>query len=328
MFMSQTNQPVVVLGASGFLGRRLLHRLSGTERFRPIAAARRRPADGADVEWRPCDATDPASLAAALAGAAYAINCVNGDAATMQEATRNLCAAAHQAGLRRVIHVSSMAVYGGATGLITETRRLDGSAGGYAAAKVACEAMIQEYSAAGGEAVILRPGCIHGPGSEQWTGRIGRLLRHHRVGDLGAAGDGACNLIHVDDAAEAILAALVRPGAVGQAFNLGDPDPGTWNAYFMRFGRAIGATPITRISARWLKLETKLLAAPLKIATIAAGRGKLHRLAPDPLPDSLARLWQQDIRLDHRRADAVLGFPRTRPPRAIADAAEWFRAQA
>jgi nucleoside-diphosphate-sugar epimerase len=320
-------RPVLVIGANGFVGRRVVRHLATASGFRPIAAVRRLTSGGTDgVEMRVCDATDPASVAAAIAGCGFAVNCVAGNAETMLAATRNLCAAAQAAGLRRVVHLSSMAVYGQATGLVDEARSLDAGGGWYGQAKFACEALMASFTDAGGEGVILRPGCIHGPQSEQWTGRIGRLLQQGRIGDLGAAGDGLCNLVHVDDVAAAVVAALERPGIAGQAFNLGDPDPGTWNQYFISFARAIGATPVRRISGRWLKAE-KLLAIPLKIGQLVAARAKLGRLAPDPLPGSLMSLWRQDIQLDHRNTDAGLGFPRTPPEQAIAGAATWFRGQ-
>ena len=312
---------VVVIGASGCLGQRVMQQLAQSGQFEAIAAIR-----GATT--RPgvvaCDATDAASVAAAIRGADFVVNCVAGNGETMLAVTRNLCAAAGQAGLRRIIHLSSMAVYGAATGLVDETHALDPSLGWYAQAKVECEAELQRFVAGGGDAVILRPGCIHGPGSMQWTSRIAILLQQHRLGDLGAAGDGGCNLIHVGDVAAAVEAALSRPGLAGQAFNLGDPNPGTWNEYFMALGRAIGATPVSRITVRRLKIEGKILAIPLKLAEIAAAKAKLSHLAPPPLPGSLLGLFRQDIQLDHRRADAGLGFARTDPRVAIADAAQWF----
>jgi len=315
-----------VIGANGFVGRRVVEILATTDGMRPIAVARK-PGAAQGIEWRTCDATDASSLNAALDGAAYAVNCVAGDAASMVAATRHLCRAARSSGLRRVVHLSSMAVYGPATGLVEETHALDGAGGSYAQAKVECEALLRDFGQAGGDAVILRPGCIHGPRSEQWTARIGRLLRRHRIGDLGVAGDGLCNLVPVDDVAAAIVAAIRQPGLAGEAFNLGDPDPGTWNVYFMRFGRAIGATPVRRVSPRWLKLESKVLAIPLKLGEIAAGRTGLSRFVPDPIPGSLLALWRQDIQLDHRKADARLGFARTPPEQALASAAAWFRGQ-
>jgi nucleoside-diphosphate-sugar epimerase len=324
-FLSPSDQThsVAVIGANGFLGRRVVQMLAQSPGLRPVAVARR--AGAGEVEWRVCDATDAAAVASAIAGCTYAVNCVAGDAETMKAATRNLCAVAPAAGLRRIVHLSSMAVYGPATGLVEEAHTLDAGGGWYGAAKIACEAMMADYTKAGGEGVILRPGCIHGPHSEQWTTRIGHLLRQHRIGDLGVAGDGACNLVYIDDVAAAVIAALRQPGAVGEAFNLGDPDPGTWNRYFLTFGRAIGATPVPRITRRRLKIE-KLAAIPLKIAEKLAGRAGLGRLVPEAIPGSLMGLWGQDIQLDHRKADRLLGFTRTPPDQAIAAASSWFKA--
>ncbi len=322
--MNSTSQNVLVIGANGFVGRAVVRHLAAAPGLHPVATARRLPGGAMPgVTWKLCDATDPASVAAAAKGCDYAVNCVAGKAETLLAATRNLCAAAEGAGIRRIVHLSSMATYGDATGLIEESHKLAEGGGWYTEAKVACEAIMAGF---GGERVILRPGCIHGPGSDQWTYRIGRLLRQHRIGDLGPAGDGVCNLIPNEDVAAAVVAALQRPEAAGEAFNLGDPDPGTWNDYFVRFARAIGAVPVTRISARWLKLE-KLLSIPLKAAQIAAGRAKLAALAPEPVPRSLLRLWRQDIQLDHRKADAMLGFRRTPPDEALAAAAAWFKTQ-
>ena len=228
-----------------------------------------------------------------------------------------MCAAADAEGIR-IVHLSSMAVYGGVTGLVGEAHPMEPS-GGYAEAKAEGERII----AAAVDGVVLRPGCVHGPGSDQWTGRIARLLRRHRIGDLGAAGDGACNLTYVDDLAAAILAAVRLP-AGGSVFNVSDPDPGTWNDYFHRLALAIGAVPIRRVSDRWLRLEAKLAARPLQAAQMAASRLPVKLPVPDSIPPSLLQLWQQDITLDHRHADAVLRFPRTPPAQAIAKAAGWL----
>jgi nucleoside-diphosphate-sugar epimerase len=311
---------VVILGANGFIGSCLTRRCHETGLLRPIAAVRHPPQTAMQgIEHRVCDAADLASVAAALTGADYAVNCVAGSARTMLAATRNLAVAARLAGLRRIVHLSSMAVYGSATGLVDETARLDGRAGRYARAKIGCEATMQAFAAGGGAGVILRPGIVHGPGSEQWTGRIGRMLRGGRIGDLGAAGDGICNLVHVGDLAAAIVAALLRPGVEGQIFNVGDRDPGTWNEYFVRLARAIGAVPVRRVGRRRLALEARLFAAPLKLGRLAGAD------VPEPLTRGLLALWGQVITLDPRRADEWLGFERTPLDLALEDAGRWYR---
>src|SRR5207237_284416 len=116
----------------------------------------------------------------------------------------------------------------------------------------------------GERAVVLRPGIVYGPGSAQWSERVARWLHAGRIGDLGACGDGYCNLVHVSDVCAATLKALGTRDAAGRAYNLGSPQPPTWNEYFVEYGRALGAVPVRRISRRRLRIETKILAPPLK----------------------------------------------------------------
>ncbi|MBP0492627.1 NAD-dependent epimerase/dehydratase family protein [Pararoseomonas indoligenes] len=308
--------PVLVLGAGGFIGRHMVAGLAAAGL--PVLAGLRRPGKGpAGVEARLLDATRPESLAAALDGAGAVVNCVAAEPAAMLDGVRAL---AQAAGARRIVHLSSMAVYGGVTGLVDESAPLSPD-GAYGESKAEAERQLREHAAAGGEVVMLRPGCVHGPGSEGWTARPARLLGAGRLGDLGPGGDGTCNLTAVADLVGATIAALRRTEAAGEAFNVSDPDPGDWNAYFLHLARAIGATPLRRIPGWRLKAE-KLAAYPLKVAEIGARR--LGVRTPDPIPPSLLRLFGQEITLDHRRADAGLGFPRTPPGKAIAEAAAWF----
>jgi nucleoside-diphosphate-sugar epimerase len=275
------------------------------------------------IEIRRADATDAAALGRALIGIDAVVNCISGSEAAMVTATRNLVTAVASADIGCVVHLSSMAVYGGASGLIDEDGPLDGSDNAYARAKIACEAIIAA-SATPTRWVVLRPGCIHGPGSPQWTERIGRLLRRHRIGDLGASGDGICNLTFIDDMVRAIVAALRQPRANG-TFNVSDPNPGSWNSYLTGLGLAIGAVPVTYVSSRWLSAEVKLLAPALVVAERILAKTPLRLALPPAVTPSMARLWRQEITLDHRRADAVLAFSRTPPDRAIAAAADWLR---
>jgi nucleoside-diphosphate-sugar epimerase len=254
----------------------------------------------------------------------YAVNSVLGSPATMLAATRNICEAARGAGIKRIVHLSSMAVYGAATGLVDETAALD-PLGSYGSAKAQCESVVRDFVVAGGDAVVIRPGCVHGPGGEQWVGRIARWLKSGRLGELGDPAEGFCNLTFNDDLAGAVIAALTAPRIAGDIFNLADMDPGTWNEYFVQLGRAVGA-PVGRVSRPRIMLEAMLLAPPLQIAKLASQRvGMDPTRLPAPMPPSLLRLWRQRIRLDSRKADALLSFTRTSPEQGLARSAEWFR---
>ncbi len=307
---------ILVLGAAGSVGRAIARAVAASPGWRLVEGVRR-PPDVRLGEMRLVDTTDEAQLMRAFAGVAIVVNAAGGSPPVLRRTAEAVCEAARATpGLQRVVHLSSMAVYGGATGLVAEGAPL-APLGAYAEAKADAEAAFSAYVAGGCDAVILRPGIVHGPGSAQWTQRMLRLLRAHRLGDLGAAGDGVCNLVHEDDLASACLAACVRDEARGLAINIGARQPPSWNGYLVGLARAHRAVPVRRITSRRLQAEARLFAPLLAGAAKIAGRTRL----PDPIPPSLLRLFRQDIRLDHALADRVLRFERTHEAAFAGDAA-------
>jgi nucleoside-diphosphate-sugar epimerase len=273
------------------------------------------------------DTRDPESLRAALNGIDAVVNCVAGNAQAIAEGTKLLARACTAAGCSHIVHLSSMSVYGAIEGRITEEAPLDPGLGWYGKAKCEAERHMVSFAQSGGTAVILRPGCVWGPGSELWVGRVGRLLRARRLGDLGAAGDGWSNLVHVDDVCSAVIAALrsSRPSGPLLTYNLAAPDSPRWNDFFVDLALGIGATPVPRLSARRLRLDALLGGPPLKVAEIALGKLRLSsRFLPDPLPPGLLGLWERQLFLDSQSAQRDLDLRWTPYPVALQQCANWF----
>jgi 2-alkyl-3-oxoalkanoate reductase len=314
-------QSALVLGANGFIGRAVVARLARSNSVTPICGVRRRSIASAGApEQRSVDALQAQSIAAAAGGVDCIVNCVAGDVATLVGSTRAILDVARNAGKPlRVIHLSSMAVYGSAVGRVDESAPLRGDLGAYSQAKVRAEEIAVSYP----NVVSLRPGCVFGPRSDQWTVRYARLLLAWRLGDLGPAGDGQCNLVDVADVAEAVLCAIQDPGVSGRAFNLATLEALSWNEFLTRFAIALRAVPVRRIGARRLKIEGKLLAPPLKILEIFGGKIGARRLPP-PIPNSLLRLMAQDIKLDSRRAQDDLGVHFKSVDQMLAETAQWY----
>jgi nucleoside-diphosphate-sugar epimerase len=303
-----SRKPVLVLGASGFIGSRVVTALAEHPAYRPVAASRRPTGSALAL-----DATDPVRMAAALRDVDFVVNCIAGNERAMVRATEVLCDAARTTPPRRIVHLSSMAVYGAATGLVLEDHVPVPPVSGYGQAKIECERVISRYVDDGGDAVMLRPTCVFGPGSVQWTIRLAHLLQARRIGDLGVAGDGRCNLAFIDDVVAGIVASLQARGVSGKAFNISSSAELTWNEFLTRFAKALGATPVARVSARTLKIETKLLAPFRHVA------GKFLRSpATVAITPSLAALWRQDIRIDCSAAEAALSLSSTSLERMIA----------
>jgi len=312
------SRSVLVLGGGGFIGRRVTAALAASGWACPIAAARSPGPVPDGAEGLELDALREDAVRHALSHVDAVVNCVAGSPATLRAVSEILFRAARAAGEPAIVQISSMAVYGNVVGPVDESAPLTAEQGPYAEAKLVGETLAAAYP----RAVVLRPGCVFGPGGAQWSDRIARLLRARRIGDLGAGGDGIANLVYVDDVAAAAVAALDGEQALGRTFNLAMAAPPTWNDYFFAFAKALGAVPIGRLSERRIGFEAKILAPPLKIAEIAARRlGLPDGRFPPPIPPSLVRLWRQDIRLVSTAAEEVLGLRWTPLPTALAETA-------
>jgi 2-alkyl-3-oxoalkanoate reductase len=298
-------QRILVLGASGFIGRRVVKALAASNWAIPVAVSHRTALNMAEpVELVRLDARDAAALQRALTGVTGVVNCIAGDAKTIVASARALFdACSTLSPPPRIVHLSTMMVYGAATGTVDEAAPLRGDWDDYSAAKTEAE----KLSRACASVVLLRPGIVYGPDSPIWSERIGQWLRTRRLGDLGAAGLGYCNLVYVEDVVEAILRALRMRGIEGEAFNLSLPSPPTWNDYFRQFAAAL-RTGYVSVSRARLQIEMYLIAPPLKLAEIIARVLHLKIQPPAPIRPWLLRLARHPIRLDVCKAERVLGM--------------------
>lgn len=314
---------VLVLGASGYIGSRLAAMLQ-TSGWADVVRASSRQRDGAGLQ---VDTRDPVGMRDALRGVDAVVNCVAGDARSIALGARVLADAAIAAGCMRIVHLSSMSVYGAQQGELAEDAPTDPTLGWYGRAKCDAEVQIDRFAQAGGTAVVLRPGCVWGPGSKLWVERIGEWLDAGRLGDLGAAGDGWSNLVHVDDVCRAVLAGLRLPLASGavRVFNLAGRDSPRWNEFFVDFGVAIGATPVRRIRKVQLALDAWLGGPPLQLTRTGFGRIGLPVAGlPTPLTPGLLGLWQRHLRLDGRAAERELQMTWTPYSDTLIESAGWY----
>lgn len=322
-------QRILVLGAGGFIGRRVVAALAAGEWATPVAALHRsRPDRIGNVEFLQFDARDASAMKGALRGIEGVVNCVTGDAATILSSGRALFdSCAELQAPPRIVHLSTMMVYGTAAGSVDESAPLLGDWDEYSAAKSALE----KLAPARVPVVHLRPGIVYGPASPIWSGQIGNWLRERRLGDLGESGLGYCNLVHVDDVVDAILRALRLPGIEGEAFNLALPPVATWNEYFRGYAAALG-TDCVSITPSRLLLERFVLAPPLKLAEILARqlrlRLRLELRPPAPIRPWLLRICRQELRLDAGKAERVLGIDWTPLEQGLRETAAWYAASA
>jgi dihydroflavonol-4-reductase len=228
---------VVITGGAGFIGRAVVERLAA--RGDQVVALVRDPLRAQHlirpkVELVQGDLTGPAELAAAFdradaaihAAGEYRVGIPQRDHAAMWDAnvgtTERVLDAAIQAGVPRILHVSTLNVVGNTRGrLVDETYRRDSTDGylsWYDETKVRAHEAAEARIRAGAPILIAMPSQVYGPNdhssaSEQLALAHAGRLRYLALADLGLA------WAHVHDVADGIVAALDR-GRIGEAYLL------------------------------------------------------------------------------------------------------------
>ncbi len=156
---------------------------------------------------------------------------------------RNLADACARRGVRRFVHLSSIAVYDDwPSAKLDERSASDAPGSQYKMAKRAMEVdLVRRASAGTLPAAILQPTIVYGPFSAFWTDRfVARLLAG--TIELPRNGLGLCNGVYVDDVVAASIAAAVRDNAGCGPWIVSGARPFDWAALIGGYAQALGRT--------------------------------------------------------------------------------------
>ncbi|MBL8723081.1 MAG: NAD-dependent epimerase/dehydratase family protein [Planctomycetes bacterium] len=314
-----------VTGATGFVGRHLLPRLAEQYRLRCLVRTPKPAPQLARVPFAavPGDLGDAAALAAGVRDAEVVVHLgalvsyQPRDRAAMfrinAEATAALASAARLAGVRRFLHVSSIAAiaYRDRPEVLDETAsynfgplRL-----GYHDSKHAAERAVLAEVARGLDAVIVNPPSMYGAGDRRKGD--GSLLTAVLEGRLPANPPGGLNVADVAHVVDGMLAALQR-GRAGERYILGGENL-TGRELLARVAAVVGTTPprwtlpgwLCRAAARWVALHerwgrrdgpltSELLRLTPRYLWFCSGKAERelgHR--PQPVTSGIAAAWQE-----------------------------------
>ncbi len=226
---------ILVTGATGFIGPKVVHALRA--RDRDVRALVRRPERatqlaGWGVELAKGDLTDPTSLRAALQGCTHVVHLVaiiTGRPAdferVMTQGTKDLVAAAKEAGVERFVLMSALGTSEASKDTVP-----------YYAAKWAEE---QEVVGSGLEYVILRPSFVFGRDGGALPTFM-KQVRYSPVVTVIGPGLQRSQPIWVDDVAQICAQGVDHPQAANRTFELGGPDTVNWNELYLTIARVLG----------------------------------------------------------------------------------------
>lgn len=225
---------ILVTGGTGFVGPHIVRAL--VDAGHHVRVLERKPGSSAGLPSQEAvtgEMTDAASLRRAVEGmdaVVHLVAIIAGSPETfervMEQGTRDLVDAARDAGVGRFVLMSAL-------GTSEETKELVP----YYHAKWTMEQTVKD---SGLEHVIFRPSFVFGRdgGSLQVFRRVARLAP---VTPIVGPGTQRLQPIWVDDVGAYFAAGVERPEAANRTFELGGPDVVTWNEFWSRLKRAVGA---------------------------------------------------------------------------------------
>ena len=318
---------ILVTGATGHLGNVLVRKLLAAGELVRVLVLPDDPGlslAGLNVEWVTGNVLSPPTLRRALRGVdrvyhlAGIISILPGKAELMRrvnvEGVYNVAQAALQAGVRRMVHVSSVHAFHRPTAVRavdeSEPLALDGAAGAYDQTKAEGTEAVLEVAQAGLDAVIVCPTGIIGPG-DYLRSEMGQTIleyTHERLHFLVA---GAYDFVDVRDVAQGVRAA----GAKGEAGEL-----------YILSGTHVELPQLHDLVQELAEVHSPQLVLPFSLAAVGARLAELwykfFRLTPRFTSYSL-RTVQDNAFFSRAKAERELGY-QPRPLReTLADTIAW-----
>lgn len=352
---------IALVGASGFVGTRMLERWVLGGRFEVVPVVRSFSSLAVmarfELPWQVCDSLDPIALAKAFQGCDAVVHAAIGDPAQIVQMADSIYRAAESAHVKRLVVLSSSSVHGQSPELGTnETSPLhEQHVMAYNNAKVRAEKVLHRLSTSGSvEIAMLRPSVVYGPRS-RWIADTARQLIEGSA-CLIREGSAICNGIYVDNLIQAVELALENPKAAGETFLVGDAEVGiTWRTFYQTIAESLGISMETVRSIEppffphpFKEKVGNFTALPATQAILPLFPGKLKRLTKlllanwqEPVPgnvwklrpevgctttEELTLLQQCQWQLPIQKAQAILGYaPEVTFKEAMRRSLEWLK---
>ncbi len=321
---------VFVTGGTGFVGASVVRELlAGGAEVRVLARRNsdRRNLEGLNVEVIEGDLDDVALLTRAMADCEWSFHVaahyslLRRDREAIYranvEGTRHILQAARAAGIKRLVHTSSVAAIGvppdGEVADETFQTTVGELVSDYKKSKFLAEQLAREAAREGLPVVIVNPSTPIGPYDVKPT-PTGDIVLRFLQRRMPAYVDTGMNLIHVRDVAIGHIRAAEK-GRVGERYILGHRNM-TLKEILDILAAITGLPAPTRRLPHWLPI----VVGAVDELFLSRLTGKLPTVAFDS-----ARMAAHPMYYDATRAVTYLGLPQTPIETALQEAVTWFR---
>jgi dihydroflavonol-4-reductase len=232
--------------------------------------------------------------------------------------TENVCRTVLEAGVTRLVHVSSAMVYNMTAGRpVTESDLLRPLDEPYSKTKAQGDMLVQRMIAQHRlPAVIIRPTTLFGPGDHLNFGRIADRVRA-RKGLIMGSGNNRVPFVYVTDVVQGLLLALRHEQAVGEIYNIASDQPLTQKALLSSIAQELG------VAEPHIHVPYHLLYAAAYTAERTATLSG-HRISPFITRHGV-KLYGADNQVSIDKAHRHLGYTPQMPLRkGIHAAAMWY----
>lgn len=320
----------LVTGATGFTGSHLAKRLIDEGHdvrlfVRSTGAVSNLELSGAHVVQG--DLTDAASVRKAVDGieVVYHIAALFRKAGLPDSAywdtnatgTINLLEAAHQCGVHRFVHCSTVGVLGHISDPPADEDRPYHPGDIYQTTKCEGEKAALQYNREKGLPVtVIRPAGIYGPGDTRWL-KLFRSVVRRRFAMIGS-GRTSIHLVYIDDLLDAFRLAADSPHAVGRVYIAGGERYVSLNELVRTIADEVGA-PVPRLH---------IPPGPIRfISGVCEDVCRSLHVEP-PLYRRRVDFFVKDRAFDISRARRELGYsPKVDVREGVARTADWYREQ-
>ncbi len=215
--------------------------------------------------------------------------------------TENVLQAALAEGVRRVMLLSTIAVYGPSNGLLLAEHAPPRPDTAYSRSKLAAERAVLSASSGGRPiGTVLRSAAVYGPRLKGNYRRLALAIARRRFVPVGAC-QNRRTVVHERDLARAAVLAADHPAAAGATFNVSDGQVHTLATIIGAIYRAVGR--------RAPRLHVPMPAVRAA-AALCEGACRVTRVRP-PLTRASLEKYTEDVAVDATLIQDQLGFAPT-----------------